>query len=190
MNSKNCSFGWATDNIFQRTPTLDCSSNLIAFWTVTSFLSFIRLLSAIRRYYTWKTQTPSKERPKTRFPYSSIISFSDTLFFLLCCILSGLDIINVYNGFSFAFISLVFIPFVFDLSISLLRLVRLGKKIIPLVAEDVDELNELQKFEKIGSVLFLIQTFSALTSSVLLMIISPIFPEHDLVLAQIGFGLK
>ena len=190
MNTENCSFGWATDNVFQSTPTLDCSSSIIAYYVVCMALFFLRFLSFLRRYYNWKRQTSSKERSKAKYSISSLISFATTFLFLLLILLPGLNIANVENGISFALFSLAFIPFVFDLSLSLFRLVRLGKKIIPLMIEDVDQLNHLQQFEKVGTLLFSLQTFSALASSVLLVILGPTLPEYDHVFARIGFAFK
>ena len=191
MNTTNCPFGWATDNIFQLpSQSIPCGSSLLAFWILASILSLLRFVSAGRRFRNWLKPALSKLRKRPKYPYSSFISLFAAVFEFLLFFLSGLNISNVFNGASFALVSLAFIPFIIDVSIALVRLVRLGKLIIPLKCENLDALNQLQNFELLGKALFALQILCAIVSCIALVIVSPIHPNNDQQLGRVGFAFK
>ena len=191
MDSTNCSSGWATDRIFQQSAPL-CSTPMAAFWVSTMFLVLLRLHGSLTRYFQSKRRIRDigyDRRRRNISLFRSFVSFSAVLLYFLLFLLTGIGIANFNNGVSFALVSIAFFPFFIDYSLSLIRLVRLGKKVTNLAIE-VDERNILEKFEFFGIVLFSIQIASVAISSLVLIFLSTLYPEQELLSGKIGFAFK
>jgi hypothetical protein len=74
----------------------------------------------------------------------------------------------------------------------LIKIVRLGKGVIPLAKQEMAmaDAEYLKRFTGGGMALIILQIIMAFVSSVVLIIISPIIPEHDTITGTIGFASK
>lgn len=195
MNTTNCSAGFATDNLFQHGQTEPCATSLVTYWITTSLFVFFSLAAALKKFSLWITRTRKKQASATkpvkfrhRFPIFPLLSIFTAVSKLICVILAGLNVINVNNGFSFSLFSINFFAFMIEVTLSLLKVVSLGEKVSPLF--ESDNLQYLRRFEAIGLAVFIFQSLAAFFSSIVLIFITPIFPDYYLILGKLGFALK
>ena len=195
MNQVNCSAYFATDRLFMKTPPGTCNSSLLAFY----FFSLVVILRYIPAYLRWKRYA---YRRQTKQFTSALPVFLSILFCIVQTVTFFLilfDVINVDNGWSFSLYSVNFAIFATSYFIDFLRIVRLGIQIgaVPLVADatsDIsvskDAVRSIQSFDGVGLILLLLSGISMIIMTVALIILSPIFPSHEIVLGVIGFVSK
>jgi hypothetical protein len=196
MDPTGCPPYLATDSIFQRTSPV-CGSSLIAYWVVTMLIAIIRSIGAYHRVKIWLKRRRIVDQRKKRLqtnqilglPIPQVSSVFASIVYYIMFILPGLNIANVYNGIPFSLFSLAFLPAMMDFVLMLLKLVRLGKKIIPLSLQG-DELAHLEKFDSLGMFMLFLQAFSLTGSSLVLIILSPVMPQHDYILGTCGWAFK
>ena len=193
MDTTGCSSGWATDVAFQRIDLGSCNSSLIAYWIVTMTICLAKFICSVKRTATWFERKHSGQN-RGRWPIPPAVSIFASVAYFVLFTLTGLNIVNVFNGVTFSLFSLCFISISFDYLMMLLKLVRLGQKIIPMSLRqaegDHQHLPSLEKFNMVGLGLLFLQFFSMISSSLVLIVLSPIFPEQDTLFGSIGFSLK
>jgi len=187
MNRTGCPADLATDGAFQAATVGACDTNIIGFYVYTLlFVAGLKFVSALKQFSNWMSR-PTHKRKIPRGPLNSLM-FCTVL--IILAVLVGENIVNYKNGFSFSLFSVGFMNFVWSYSVGLKRLVSLGEKIIPKSSRGTSASSQLANFDGLGKVLFTIQTISAVVSSVVLIVLSPIFTQNELVVSRIGFGSK
>ena len=187
MNRQNCSHLFATDQLFQRTPTGTCDSSIIVFAALYPVLLIIRLTAAISRCQRFYSRRKGGKTQKNSpiLPLLSLVYVLTKIVFFLLVIQ---NVVNVFDGWTFSIFSLVFLFFAATYFLELLRIVRLGTRIGSY--NDSISNHSLEAFDRIGLLLVILSVTSAIAISVLLVILSPIFPEHDILFGVIGFASK
>jgi hypothetical protein len=186
MDARFCIPGWATDTTYEKNNIGDCGTSIIAFWIVSMTICIVRLICALKRGRTWNERWKAGLQ-HGRWPLAPIVSFLISILYANMFLMIGLNILNAWNGFSFTLLGLAFFLVSLDYIMSLLKLVRLGKKIIPMSVGDRG--NHLNKFNKMGTVLFITQISTMLVGTIIFVIFCPLFPEEYRSFTSVTFGL-
>lgn len=194
MNSSGCPPGVVTDEAFQLTYEQACETSLAGFYVYLSIIAALKYISTAKQTTNWyarrKHQQEGNYRHQRKIPLGPIVSFSFASIYIALTLLLGFDIINYRNGLSFMLYSIGFLPFAWGYTMGLVRVVRLGEKIIPRSHRGEHTDGKLRTFDRLGKTLLTIQTISIAISSLVLIILSPILHENATLLARLGFGLK
>lgn len=191
MDTTSCPPGMATDRAFLRNvPVGTCDVNVATFWGIVLSIAIARTIGFLGKVRNYVSTVGFTFKPRRVF--SLLVSLSSTVSYHLMAILLGLNIVNAENGWSFTVYSIGYFSFIVDFSMMLFKIVRLGRRVIPLPRNQMtnSETDYLAKFTRTGMVLAFLQIIMACVSSVALIILSPIFPEHELLLGTIGFASK
>lgn len=186
MNRENCSDGFATDRVFERTPLGSCDTPLVPVYAVTVLILVLRSVAAAKKW--WNYYQRKLQRVKTS-SLGPVLATCLATSYACVAILFTVDVINVDNGFSFAAYSLGYLFFAAIYSLSLLRMVRLGTKIIT-AAKELGNDKSLEHFDCSGYFLLTLAATALFLMSIVLIFIGPIFPEHSVLLGQIGWSSK
>jgi hypothetical protein len=191
MNGTGCPEYYATDGVFQLPNEGSCDTSLIGFYVFGLFIAGTRLVGAMKHGFNWYYTTRQvKATRKRNLPLGPMNSLIQALFYLMQVFLYAFDVVNMRNGTSLSVYSAIFLPFAWWFTVYLLRLVKLGDKILPKAQRTHDHGRELNKFDGLGKFMLAIQVFSLLVSSFLLIVLGPIIPEYEVLMGRIGFGFK
>lgn len=191
MDTTLCPPGMATDRAFLRdVPVGTCNVSATAFWGIVMSIAVVRTIAffgKVRNYVAAVGLTF-----KSRRIFSVLVSLASAVSYIVLGILLGLNVVNADNGWSFSLYSIGYFPFIVDFTMMLFKIVRLGRRIIALPRDQMTNVDTdyLSKFTKKGMVLAFLQIVMACVSSVVLIILSPIMPERELLLGTIGFASK
>ena len=183
MNSNGCSYPFATDEIFFSSPNL-CDTNLIVYWTVLMTIVGVRLVLTGQQILQWQARNKQLGL-KNRLPIGVSLSVTQTISFFLLFLLCGLNLLNSQNAGSFAVYILSYLSFSVDFTMLLYKLVKLGKKIIPISTMEIGNnkhVNKLDTFTPLGKILFAIQCGSICVTTLVFLVLFPSFPR------QLAFG--
>ena len=186
MDTTNCSDLFATDRILIRTPVGTCNSSLVFFYVFYVVVLVLRYTAAFLR---WKRHLNRKRHRLLTSPLSPILSFMTANMQAIFFFLIFQNTANVNNGISFSLFSLTFLPFASQYFLELYRLVRLGTRIGAMNDPELKN-SSVEVFDQFGTFLVFVAGLSVIVASVALIFLSPIFPEHDILLGTIGFASK
>ena len=197
MNTTGCAYPFATDEIFQLSSSaVSCNSSMVTFWFLAAFSLVLRLIPALKQALNWKLHSLKRAKvngmPKRRrnFPMAQITSMIEWTFFLVLFLLSGFNIVNMGNAWSLSLLSAAFLFFACSFTVSYVRFVRLGNRILPRAHRTEENQKSLSTLDGFGKLALHVQIASLVFSSVILIIIGPIIPEHDVLLGKLAFAFK
>jgi len=176
----------ATDEAFRANIDGSCDTSFVGYYTFALITIAIKLLSVVKQFANW-FQRPTHRSKLPRGPLISLVFASSQLLFMF---LIGFNLASYRNGVSFVLLSIGFLPFAHAYSIGLVRLVNLGEKILPKSSRNAETIKRVTGFDGPGKLLFAIQVVSLVVSTVVLIVLSPILVEYEMVLSHVGFGTK
>ena len=139
MNREGCPEGFATDRVFMYGSDFipgKCDASLALFTTVLSLMSIIRCIVAGMQYKVWRTRERHMEqrtgKRRSRWPVLPATSLFQATALAAFTVLTSLDLANAENGISGVLLGLFYTPICFVGILIIMRLVRLGKRLIPL----------------------------------------------------------
>jgi hypothetical protein len=139
MNTENCTEGYFTDQIFWfDNPTGTCNSSVAAFITVGVFLMLSKCLLAVLHVRSWRRRQRklyAKVDRRKHHPFVPSLSVLGAIVYLLFFPLAFANVINAQNGWSYAIHTLGWLAFGIVSIFFFLKIVRLGRKLIPIVQE-------------------------------------------------------
>jgi hypothetical protein len=188
MDPTDCPAGFATDHVFRVYPGVKCDTDLSIYWGVTMFISVLKLFHVIMHHREWKM----KHR-KGNKPVGSIIFAFSFVIHLVQYVLYGLNIANCFNGWSLSLYSMCFSPDAWQITILLRRCVNLGASVTRVKSSTLTEsqVKKLKSFGIIGKILFVSQLISLIISNIVLIVVSPIYPESEQpIVGKVGFAFK
>ena len=193
MNISGCPPLYATDEVYRINTPEACDIPLIAYGILYSLVFVAKIVTTTKHTKRWcerrrKQQTAANQ--KSRVPIGQLVSISMILLFLIHVFLAGFDKIDFQSGTALSVYSIGYIPFAWNYSFALIRVVRLGDKIIPKSHRGLSENKHLARFDMIGKILFILQAVAVFSSSLVLIVVGPIIPEHEQIFMQIGFACK
>ena len=160
---------------------------MVGFYIYLSTIASIATIISIKQGMNWR----ARSNHSTKIPRGPLSSFVFSLLQFVMMILSGMNIINFSNGISFSLVSMIFLSFAYSYTVGLIRVVSLGEKIIPKARrQDTEAFRNLRNFDGLGRFMLICQVIFLLASSIVLIILSPVFPEHVEVIARVGWGCK
>ena len=195
MNLTGCEPGYASDQMFQNNRLQDCDVPLVAYYVYTMSIVFLNLSTAIKVSMNWtrkfcKTTSRDIRRHGTLLPLVPLSYFTYAFTNVSVAVLGGQNIINFTNGLSLALYSIAFLPFACVYTYGLIKLVRLGERIIPKSHREFAKDANLALFDSFGKFLMGFAVISYMISSCALIILGPIFPKMEQIFFQVGFGFK
>lgn len=200
MDISGCPKGFATDGVFRILPAGTCDVPMSAFIAVAVVLCALRGVALVGHFLNWQRRsrhratspTPSTMARRKQLPIATLISLLLFICYVLLFLLLGLNIANFQNGGALAIYSVGFLPFATLMTFMLLRVLRLGVSIarFDMLKVSENEILKLKTFGVLGKLLFYLQVLSLGVSSLILIIIGPIIPQHEALLGRIGFGFK
>jgi hypothetical protein len=132
---------------------------------------------------------------RTQIPFVPILGVFSFITYCFIFLMTSLDIANARNGWAGALYSLGWLIFGFMSIFYFLKMLRLGKRLIPLSKKVINsagasleiQAGDLGKFDKLGSVLFFTESVAVLAQFVLLGILGIAHPlDIRIVLAALG----
>jgi len=188
MDYSNCSWYWATDQVFERTVIGSCDSPLLVIWILFPVLIFFRLAVALRKWIIYYSQPASRKSEK--YPWGPLLATSLGVCYAIVFVLLLTDVANVGNGVSFSIYTICYVQFAVIYSRSLIRTVRLGVRITT-VNRDLEKTKSgIEKFDRLLYFLSIMGGVGICTMSVVLIIMGPMYPEASLLLGRIGWISK
>ena len=187
MNTTGCPPGWSTDGAFQHANVGACETPLAAYYVATMGTTAIALVAAIKQTQNWCA------RPKhaSNIPRGPIMSFLFIGLQFIGYLLIGFGYLTYENGLALSMYTIMFLNFAYIYTLGVVRLVSLGEKIIPRSRRPAGESSiNLRTFDGFGKFLFAAQIFFLVTSSVVLIILSPILLDQRDIISRLGWGLK
>jgi hypothetical protein len=189
MDITGCPPGFATDRAFLRNQPTLCDVDLNVFWSTTMFICIIRTIAFFLKSHAYLQMNGCKIH--YRRIVSVVVSLWSVIAYFLSSILAGLSIANAANGGTFALYSLTYLPFIIDFTMMLFKIVRLGKGVIALPkSQDMGNTDYLSKFTGVMTAMVSLQIALAMVSTIMLIILSPVYPDQDIVFGIIGFASK
>jgi len=191
MDTTGCPPGLATDRVFLKdTPVGLCNVELALYWGISFTVCALRLIAFLGKVRNYVAVVGFRIR--SRRILTVLVSLGSTVSYFLLASLIGVNVVNADNGWSFSLYSIGYFAFIIDFTMMLFKIVRLGRRVIALPKEQLGQTEDdyLAKFTKRGIVLAFLQIVMAIVSSIVLIIMSPIYPDKELVLGTIGFATK
>ena len=177
MNTGNCSFYFATDEVvLKQGHAVACAVFLPLYIGLFATLSAVRTLGWVLQIKVWKERymvkaattpnyqgamsyegggqtyspaaSPSSKRTR-RLPIIPAFHILAVVSIILFTVLTPLGIANSGNNVTIALISLYFLPSFVNAHIAFLRIVKLGKNIIPLSVTSLDVRRNTQVFSRL-----------------------------------------
>jgi hypothetical protein len=209
MNTNNCPTNWATDEIFLCEPYIanPCSANVTAYIVAGSVLTGIRVLVLIQQYITWNTREQNKKHQnpnhnfnnttnpngkiiKRNLPVVVIMGLLTILLFILILVLTSYNMVSCKNGTSGLLLGIFFLPLNVSAALWSNRIIRLGRKLIPLSKMQLDMSTDkeasIAKEDNLLAILNRMSRFCMVLAQVSFIILCPIFPGY---FWPIGLGI-
>jgi len=154
MNTQGCPVGFATDDTFLPALTPgSCEVDLNVYDGVMSSLLILRVLFGVLVWYDWwarkqarvkkASRVQDKRHWENRFPFIPTLSSAVIVVQLLMILLVRFDQSNAGNGVTFMFWTLGFLAFGIYSLIFQRRIIRLGKRVIPMARANLEELDKI-----------------------------------------------
>ena len=193
MNTSGCTRLYATDEAYRVNTPGACDVPLVAYVILYSSVFVAKIVTVTNHSLRWcdrrrKQQTAANQ--KSRIPIGPMVSGLFIAIFTLNVTLVGFDKLDFQRGTALSLYSIGYIPFAWNYSFALIRVVRLGEKILPKSHRGFDENKHLARFDMIGKILFILQAVAVFSSSLVLIVVGPIVPDHEQIFMQIGFACK
>jgi hypothetical protein len=188
MNTTGCPAFLATDEMFQANTEGACDTSLIGYGVYFGFICFLSFASAIRQTLTYLNLRKQGRKKRRRFPLAIINVFLLFLGIFLMALLGGLNVANFSNGGAAAIYSLAYLPFAWAYTYGLIKIVRLGEKMLPKAHRGAH--GHLGRFDLLGKCLFAFQLLSIISGTVALGVLAPILTQYETTILRIGFGAK
>ena len=205
MNRTNCFNSFATDTIFHLPSHSEtCADYLPTFLGVCSLIIFFRFSTAVSKTHRGMPKlkeiahylrAPSANEPpphfRSNFGSSVVIlvtSWLSSFIYIFMLVLTGTNVINVFNGGGFLLFCFSYLTFFVDISFTLYKLVRLGENLIPLRNVSFDSRKELSKFNALLMSLVFIQVTLIFIGTLCFILLIPISPNKYQQLGMLGFA--
>jgi hypothetical protein len=190
MDTRNCSSSlYATDRLFELNPIGTCDVSLVAIWVMFILIVLLRTAATVKKWLNHCRRLRLGVRSSVIGPVLyTCLALCYVVFFIL--ILT--DVTSVDNGFSFSVFTAGYLAFSAIYCVSLLRMVRLGVgAAVPGSSNDLGvQAKILQRFDFGGYFLLVLATVGIIVTSIVQIVISPIFPEKNLAVGAIGWASK
>ena len=201
MDQTNCSFGFATDQVFRFDTFGTCNVPLLAFDASFSILLCIRFITLIFVWNQWinirarwvKTQKTSTSDVanrlawERRLPIVPTISALILMLWIIFVILIRLNAVSALDGVPFFFWCLGFFFFGIYSQLHQRKMIHLARRISPLLAKD-EQWSFLEKFDFVLKIFGLIEIL-LLFSQTLCGVLALVFPS-DYLIQVIAFSLQ
>jgi hypothetical protein len=185
MDATNCTNFYATDRTFQRTPIGTCETSLIGIILFTLTMFILRLIPVILMTKYWL----KNKKNNKKFPVSALIGCMFNIILIVAVVLILLNISNVDNGIAFSMFSLQFLTLVVDYIRDVVKVVHMGDRIIGGRGKNRNN-QHLYELDSFGKFNIFIQSISIMASTIILVVLAPVFIEYDELLGSIGFASK
>jgi hypothetical protein len=202
MNTQNCPFGYATDEIFlcdNPTRISKCDANLLAYIIILSIFTFIRIILVINQFIMWKSReirlqktanSNTNKGNNKRFPVIPTSGVFTCVMFIIFTTLTATNTIGCYATFSAAPIFYIFwLPLNIGHFILVRRVNRFNLALLPISRTELDmSTNEQQRLLNEDRILLVLNVigFSGIAGmAICWLIIAPIF-QSSLLVINIG----
>jgi len=138
MNTENCSYGFATDQFFLFDNVGTCDTSIALFATAAVLLTLLKGLLAVFHVRAWRKRQRrlyAKINKRNHYPIVPTLSVAGFIHHIILFSLGGANIINANNGWSYGVLSVGWLVFGLTSLLFFLKLVRLGRKLLPIVQE-------------------------------------------------------
>jgi hypothetical protein len=189
MNCTGCpNKDFCTDGAFRESLPLECDTSLPGYYAYTFGIVGLKLIGLGKQVANWRY----RHKGLRKFPLGPFNTSIYIILLIIQNILIGENLVNFRTGTSFILYSIMFLFFAWIYSYGLIYLVNLGRKIFG--KKHQEELSKsadrLAKFDIFGRGMLFFQMFSLFASTLVLVVLSPILVDAELVLSRLGFGFK
>lgn len=133
MNSLNCSSGWATDEIFiPVSGVAKCDASLVAFGIIGAALITAKWSVLYVHVTLWRSRQKWSKDRSNKLPIVPVLSLLSALIYTLFFTLTSTNYANSTNMAGPALYSMGFTTFAITSVLFYVKIVRLGKRLIPL----------------------------------------------------------
>jgi len=166
----------------------ECDQPLAAYWTYSMLIALLRFAACARAYATWRDMYRSR---KGRLPIGPSLGLASAVTYGVMFVACGTNAANNANAASFSLLGVAFMPFVLVSMLGILRVLRLGSRMIPLSRTALGRSAEsLETFDAVGRAIFSLAAACMAGASTALIIVDPAVPSLTIPLGIAAFALK